>query len=323
MRKIFIDANIYLGFFNSNKPEFKKLLVSLTELSDKLFVTQQVIDEINRNKLGVFTLSVENYLRQANLSPTMLPAHLDGEEDLKVKTWNDKRKKLEGEATELNKELSAIITQLCGEIAISQDTVSKQLARIFAHPLKLNVTTLTKAKARKEIGNPPGKNNDPLGDQLSWTLILENIQSVSEFWLVTNDADYFTEYDRKLYLNPLLYNDLVAANPNIKVNVFNKLSDALADFSSKEKVTTLPPEKELEKISAEEPDSLKNPPGTVRTIIGKFFGGGIGKPTTCPNCGVKNSFTHGGYHPSQYGGLTYQYLCTSCLRYIDTGDSWD
>ena len=36
MRKLFIAANIHLEFYNSNKPEFRKLLVNLLEIYDKI-----------------------------------------------------------------------------------------------------------------------------------------------------------------------------------------------------------------------------------------------------------------------------------------------
>lgn len=41
----------------------------------------------------------------------------------------------------------------------------------------------------------------------------------------------------------------------------------------------------------------------------------------CPRCG--SSLSGGAYLRSQYGGLTYQRLCTSCGVQIDTGESFD
>jgi len=46
-------------------------------------------------------------------------------------------------------------------------------------------------------------------------------------------------------------------------------------------------------------------------------------PTLCPRCNAEGSFTNGAYLRSQYGGLTWQYICDSCGFRFDTGDFWD
>ena len=74
---IFIDANIYLEFYNSNRPEFKKLLKSLVELKDEILVTSKVVDEVYRNKLSVFGTSVSNTLANVSYKAVTLPSHLD------------------------------------------------------------------------------------------------------------------------------------------------------------------------------------------------------------------------------------------------------
>jgi predicted nucleic acid-binding protein len=61
MKKIFIDANIYLNFFDSNKPELKKLLGSLLQIKDSLFIGSQIVNEVNRNKLDVAQRSLRNH----------------------------------------------------------------------------------------------------------------------------------------------------------------------------------------------------------------------------------------------------------------------
>ncbi len=53
MKKVFIDANIYVNFFDSNQSTLKALLDSLVEIKDSLFISSQIVDEVNRNKLDV------------------------------------------------------------------------------------------------------------------------------------------------------------------------------------------------------------------------------------------------------------------------------
>lgn len=45
--------------------------------------------------------------------------------------------------------------------------------------------------------------------------------------------------------------------------------------------------------------------------------------TKCSRCSQENSFTSGSYLTSQYGGLTWQYICKSCGYHLDTGEFFD
>ena len=55
MASIFIDANIYLGFWSLQENRIPSdLLLLLVELKDHVLVTEQISNEIIRNKLNVF-----------------------------------------------------------------------------------------------------------------------------------------------------------------------------------------------------------------------------------------------------------------------------
>jgi len=78
---------------------------------------------------------------------------------------------------------------------------------------KLTDLHIEKAKKRKVVGNPPGKKNDPLGDEINWEILLESIdKSTSELIIISNDSDYLTEYEKRCYLNPLLYREVKEKN---------------------------------------------------------------------------------------------------------------
>jgi predicted nucleic acid-binding protein len=88
MKKIFIDANIYLNFFDSNKPELKKLLDSLLEIKNSLFIGSQIVNEVNRNKLDVAQRSLSNHFNNlSKIKPINLPEHLEMESTT-LKKWN-------------------------------------------------------------------------------------------------------------------------------------------------------------------------------------------------------------------------------------------
>lgn len=321
MRRLFIDSNIYLGFFNSAQPAFKKLLAALVELNDKIFVTHQIVDEVSRNKLNVFRISVDNYIKQSHFITTFLPEHLDSDDNKRIAEWNAKRKELEENALKLNKDLTEIIKDTLSNISNSEDKVSAELKKVFAKPLRISDGTVKKAKIRKEIGNPPGKLNDPLGDQLNWVQILENCKDISTFWIVSNDQDYFNEFNKTLFLNPLLQNELKAINPGIETRVFRKLSDALMDFNNEEKINSLPSNQELEKISQAEPMTVYQIPHHGSNQ--KFYGGGHAIPRWCPNCNKEEWYLTGEFRPSQLGGVTFQYECKYCHHFFDTSDHGD
>lgn len=316
MNLLFIDANIYLGLYNTNKPEFKRLLGSLIELKDNIFVTKQIVDEVNCNKLNIFRQSIDNYIRQANLIPTLLPEHLDGEDSKSFSDWNKSRKKLEMLIAGSNKDLHSILNEVLLGISLSSDNISKSLHEIFSTAHVPGTHEMMKARHRKEIGNPPGKPDDPLGDQLSWEMLLNSLEKVTSLYIVSTDRDYFSEHKETLYLNPLLVEDIIHNNKSIEIKLFNKLSEALRDYNKQNQIKALPNNEELNIISEKESESLKFSEYDKNLNIPN-------RPQKCPKCFESDSFSQGSYLRSQYGGLTLQYICQNCSFHFDTGESFD
>ncbi|SHH42640.1 PIN-like domain-containing protein [Flavobacterium defluvii] len=258
MNILYIDANIFLGFYNSNRPEFKKLLNSIIEVKDKIFFTEQFKYEIDRNKLNVFKQSIDNYTKQVSLVNTILPEHLDKDHSSKLISWNNSRKELEIQIKESNNKLLEILNETLQNVSSSEDNVSKALSSLYKKSRKPSIDNLNKARLRKEIGNPPGKKSDPLGDQLSWEMLLNIAENINRIWIISKDQDYYTENKDVLYLNPILKNDLIQLNPTIEIKVFNKLSEALKDFNDLESIKSIPSKNELELISISESFDPKN-----------------------------------------------------------------
>lgn len=321
MKVLYIDANIYLRFYDSNRPEYKKLLGSVIELADKIFFTEQFGYEIDRNKLSIFRLSIDSYNKQVSLTATTLPEHLDEDSSPKLAEWNKERKELEKNISTSNEELTSILNNVLNDISVSQDNVSKGLSVLYAKSAKPNITDIEKARFRKEIGNPPGKRADPLGDQLSWEQLLNIIPKTSTLWVVSTDRDYFAEHKKVLYLNPVLSNDLMIQNPKLEVKTFNILSEALRDFDSKEKIAAIPSKEELDVISVTESENLNALTDSSNFI--SYYNYIPDRPSKCHKCGSTNSFSDGSYLRSQYGGLTLQYVCKKCGFHLDSGDSFD
>ncbi|MFT4907567.1 MAG: hypothetical protein ACI978_001650 [Oleispira sp.] len=170
---IFIDANIYLRFYDSSGNKFRGLLKTLVELKDQIFITEQIYNEIQRNKLSV---SLKSFFNNSKLigviKKTTLPEHLDSGVDEKLKAWNEDRAEIIKDEERLKKEYSEIVSDTLHSIMASEDNVSNELSKIFTSVHSASSEEIITARLRKELGNPPGKSSDPLGDQLIWEQFL-------------------------------------------------------------------------------------------------------------------------------------------------------
>ena len=251
-RIIFIDANQYLRFYDSNSREFKKLLKAIEEIHKNIFCTNQIKDEIDRNKLRVFTLSFNGYIGQFGIKRVFLPEHLEANAEEKIKQWNQVTKTLEEKISEQKKTLKNIAIEFAEKITTNKDEVSQTLAKVFVNSRECTEEQLIAARKRKEVGNPPGKINDPLGDQLSWGQLLSEANTIDELWIISNDTDFIIEFEGKYFLNPFLVSELKKKNGGVKIYCFRTLSEGLKSFSASNKIETLPAVDELEKIAEEE-----------------------------------------------------------------------
>jgi hypothetical protein len=189
-------------------------LPALQEQSAHIFVTTMIVDEVQRRKVG----AAADFLKQ-------------------------KPKK--------EKELAHV---LLAQITRSEDEVSKTLAALFAHAIPPTEDALQRARRRKELGNAPGKKTGPLGDQLNWEQILEQCQEKSAIWIITRDPDYATTYEGKMFLNAMLYRDLVGKYPRPpEVFCFNNILEGIDHFAklTMTKADKLPSPEKIEEIKKE------------------------------------------------------------------------
>jgi hypothetical protein len=329
MKFLYIDANIYLRFFDTQSREFKKLLKSLQEAKKNIFVTEQVHDEVLRNKLDVFI----RFFKPNNfgLKTFGLLEHLSDVEDEAIKKWNKTTEEIQYKIKAHVLELEKIGLAQIENILNNKDEVSKILSNIFADNIKMPTADSVKnARIRKERGNPPGKKGDPLGDQLSWEQLLEVIKEGDEIWIITKDGDYLHQFNDNVYLNPFLDRDLKAKN--IKAyHVFDSLAKGLKHFSSnlgKEKLASLPQDKELDIITNQE---ITSEP-IFLTTSGSTFPGATGSFGASASSGLfGTSGTSGLFGTSGMSGLFgtsgmsgfFQVKCPKCsAEFKDTPSSY-
>jgi PIN domain-containing protein len=247
---LFIDANQYLLLYRI--VEGKKLLDPLEEQKDRIFVTAQIADEVNRNKLHLARAFLFEQFKKLELTQIGLPDHLFGISDEKTADLRKSLHALGEQARKVKAELVQLALSTLHQVSKSEDEVSRRLKVLFDGATAPSEKELQSAKERKEKGNPPGKPGDPLGDQLNWEQLLTRCKEAKGLWIVTEDKDYCTEYEKSVLLNPLLYRELIQSRPT-EIYCFNNLLDGITHFAKNAGVTAekLPTEDEAEKIKKE------------------------------------------------------------------------
>jgi enoyl-CoA hydratase/carnithine racemase len=137
-----------------------KLLRNLVDFKHDIFVTQQIVKEAERNKLKV----VHRFLTESvgTLPVTIridLPSLLRGPELL------DRLQHLQEAAAQFQQSVEAAILAALTQVSHSTDAVSQTLKPIFDRAIAVSEDELERARMRRELGHPPGKGRDPLGER--------------------------------------------------------------------------------------------------------------------------------------------------------------
>jgi hypothetical protein len=313
---LFIDANIYLEFFKSSQDTLKKLLPVVLSMKDEIFVTKQISDEVTRNKIKVAADSLRNYVNSYKAPSSRLPEHLEEEGKTLIGDWNKSSANLYSNLKSSQEALSDIVEHLLDEIMKGDDAASVSLEKVFENAVQPSDTEISNAKSRKEVGNPPGKHTDPIGDEISWEQLLSTYKGDSPLWIISADNDYSSMVNNRRYLNAYLFNELKhKLDSEPVVHVFDSLAKGIKHFSENrpEPVPNLPSPEELQEIAFAELNQRK----------GQGLSQGFPGPIECYKCGKKEGFDGPVPKPSQYGGWTYQWICNACHEWNDFGEPYD
>jgi hypothetical protein len=252
----FIDANRYLDLYEVGSG--KELLEALQEQKEYIFVSRQIVDEVMRSKL---TCAERFFYKVKEIGEinAIVPDHLLGISPEKVAKL---RSAVKG-ADDAKKEIRELAAKALSLIGRSEDDVSKRLASLFDKAVEPNSYEMAGARDRREHGNPPGEVRDPLGDQITWEQLLSHCKKtrVKRIWIVSNDGDYVTKFDRCVLLNPFFARELMQACGNeLEIRCFINLMKAIKDFANQPGVTAkkLPTEQRSKEIE-EELQALPSP----------------------------------------------------------------
>jgi len=249
---LFIDSNKYLDLYQTHQG--KKLLDLMVEHKDYIFITKQIVAEVNRNAIGVAAAFLREVFQEMKLRTSSIPDHLSAPVKEGGKGIRELMKVIGEKIAEANHDMDALGIEIMSTIRQSTDEVTQKLAPIFAEALAPSDDEFQKARDRRELGNPPGKASDPLGDQLNWEQLLSHFKGKKRLWIISRDGDYGTAYERKLYLNRFLFEELRIVAPDSEVFLFQDTLEGIHHFVAQtgvEAKSTLTPE-EVEEIEKEE-----------------------------------------------------------------------
>lgn len=239
---LFIDTNKYLDLYRTKYG--KKLLPTLGQLIDDIFITQQIVDEVFRNKLSetVAFLGKCDIPRADDFYHPLWEGMGDAKEiEDKCRQWQSALKKVQDDAID--------------KVSRSEDDVSVALEPLFAKARSATGGEMQKARDRKERGNPPGKKKDAIGDELNWEQLLAAFRGKrgrKRLWIISRDGDYTVEYKGRFILNCFLFEELRSAR--VEVFAFKDTMTAIEHFIKETGVTgsKLPVKKDAQKIKDEE-----------------------------------------------------------------------
>jgi len=228
---LFIDTNKYLDLYRIGKG--KELLKPLKEQADYIFVTKQVVNEVQRNKVVVAADFLKREFQELQLKTFNLPDHLSDTYTSQREDILQEMRKITQDIKKVNSKVDAWELSIIKQISCSEDEVSKALSSIFANPVAHTTQELQRARERKELGNPPGKGADSIGDQLNWEQILTNFQGKKRLWIISRDSDYGITHDDQGFLNCFLYEELCEIVSTPEVYLFKDLVTGIKDFVNK------------------------------------------------------------------------------------------
>lgn len=182
MKNLFIDSNVWLSlyhFTNDDLAQFSKLKELIgTEI--KLFVPQQVFDEVQRNR----EVKLKDAFKTFEVRPIQFPVFC--KEYPEYSRFNEDYKAIIIRYKEWRRKIDDDVKQ---QTLPADITIKSFFDSINLIPCELVVES---AYRRYRIGNPPGKDNK-YGDAINWECLLNNVPNGEDLYLISSDKDYCSE----------------------------------------------------------------------------------------------------------------------------------
>ena len=210
--KIYIDTNIYIGFYQSAEDPVG-IIDTIAEYADSLVVPEQTVGEFHRNRTSVLNRLSSNFSQSVTVTPhvTSLVKHLGPYEQLRS-------------ATKEFKTAAKLVLRALDEVQDpTKDPVAQKITGLFAHAgvtrIPLTNTAIEEAHRRKLLGDPPtSPDKHTIGDEVIWESLLTGVQE--DLIIVARDKTYFDN-------RQLLEREFEKKGGRKLILITKKLSDAL------------------------------------------------------------------------------------------------
>lgn len=230
MKNLFIDANIYLAFYefsNADLEELHKLSASVKAGQINLIVTKQIENEYRRNREPQIAKAIKIFSEQG--VPNKFPNICKGYEEEYTRIRELLKAYAELKMTLLQKIDKDVSAGECGA-----DKLINQLFDV-GKVQDIKDAIIDSAKTRVELGNPPGKKGS-LGDAINWEFLLENVPVSENLYMISEDGDFASQ------LQPNNLAEFLSREWNTKKNskvfYYHRLSDFLNVHLAEIKITS-------------------------------------------------------------------------------------
>jgi len=240
---IVCDTNAILWLYESRSKDVLHLLEVLEKMKSHMFIPKQICNEVMRRKMNCIHschwkgLEIEIDALRSTIKAGIIPEHIVNTEDNAIiKEWNTNYKKYQDSTTKLRKDLKKAYAVLHYAVVHSEDSISRLLNSIFGAPEVESENQLKRAQERALRGNPPGKPNGPIGDQIVWEQMIDVIKEhpTAEVWLVTKDSDFVVLQNGTSTLNPFLQSELWEVTKGVKdgIRTFTNIIEMVEAFKN-------------------------------------------------------------------------------------------
>lgn len=216
---IFIDANVYLSFYETSADallELEKLEAMIMAGKATLWLPDQVKREFWKNREGSIDAALVTFQKSGDFGSVPLLVREDAEfSDLKKLFGAFEKKKTE------------IIGRVEQQVAREQTAADNRVRSLFKLAKEIDTSGKIFAEAHERAlrHSPPGK-QDGLGDRLSWIALLKTLPANSDLHIISVDGDFASEANRD-EIKPYLKAEWIKKNKGT-VKLWKRASQFLA-----------------------------------------------------------------------------------------------
>jgi hypothetical protein len=251
MKHVFVDTNIFLGFFQLKEDdlvifeEFKKRIDS-KEIN--LIVNEHIVTEYARNRDDVLSEYLNNVKKLQNYEKPQIPAfcrNLKEAKDVQIKI---------NEFIEIARKFHTALKE-----AINDDKleVDKIINTLFQNAEKIDTKIVQRAQERCLIGNPPRKTRaDSIGDAIHWEFLLST--NIKEIVIIASDNDWSSHLDQDTFSKFLEQEWKTKKGAGTSIKFYRTIAKFLRTEFNEQKITE-------EQIHNEERASVVSAPTFVTT----------------------------------------------------------